>query len=158
MDGRLQLLASGRNVILAFTAHGLEQLVFNLFAFGAIDFDVLAPLRHVVLVVAGLGIAKFQRQAEWIHENLAGDYMRRRIHGDSKRLTIRRAMRGMSHELPVNKQRDKRMSELDTRLVNIPNASNTQRIGDVRCFSSSLPEKTLSLPGTVNLSSKSVRL
>ena len=54
----LHALTSLGQMILAFVAHGLEQLFLDLFAFGTVDFDVLAPLRHVVLVVAGLPLTK----------------------------------------------------------------------------------------------------
>ena len=47
-------LASLGEVILAFSAHSFEQLFLKFLAFRTVDFDVLAPLRHVVLVVSGL--------------------------------------------------------------------------------------------------------
>lgn len=49
----LHLLAVLGEVILAFVTHGLGQLVGNSLAFGRIDFHILAPLRHMVLVISG---------------------------------------------------------------------------------------------------------
>lgn len=53
----LQTLTRLGKVIFSFVAHGFEQLFFNLFAFVTIHFYILAPLRHVVLVVARLKMA-----------------------------------------------------------------------------------------------------
>ena len=93
----LHFLARLGEVILAFVTQRLEQLVLNLLAFGAIHFDILAPLRHVMLVVSRLCVERILQTRSDITVSCSFSALCLCVR---VLRTIRRAMRGMSHELP----------------------------------------------------------